>query len=62
MTKSLRSHAAQELNAENMSLWAGQGLRLITESMSAKEILDRLIGQVNAVTESSWKGVDGNGS
>lgn len=62
MTKSLRSHAAQELNSENMSLWAGQGLRLITESLTAKEILDRLIGQVNAITESSWKGVNANGS
>ncbi|MDR0140027.1 nitronate monooxygenase [Metabacillus idriensis] len=62
LTKRLRSHAAKELNAENMSLWAGQSLRLINESMSAKEVLDRLIAGVNDVTESSRKDVNASGS
>ncbi|QNG60704.1 nitronate monooxygenase [Bacillus sp. PAMC26568] len=55
ITKPLRSQAAKEHNRDNMSLWAGQGLRMINDSLSAKELLSKLILQVNSVTESSLK-------
>jgi nitronate monooxygenase len=56
VTKPLRIKAAKEQNPQNMSLWAGQGLRMINDSFSAKELLTKLIAEVNAVTESSFIG------
>lgn len=55
ITRPLRNQASKEHNANNMSLWAGQGLRMINDSLSAKELLTKLILEVNAITESSLK-------
>ena len=42
MTKNLRAHAKNNLNAEHQSLWAGQGVALVREE-STLELLERLV-------------------
>lgn len=45
LTKRLRSEAAEAGNTENMSVWAGQGLRMIHEKVPADVLLNQLISQ-----------------
>jgi nitronate monooxygenase len=45
LTKRLRSEAAEAGNTENMSVWAGQGLRMIHEKVPADVFLNQLISQ-----------------
>ncbi|MCF8564122.1 nitronate monooxygenase family protein [Alicyclobacillus tolerans] len=51
MTQDIRRAAAKQNNAEYMSLWAGQGLRLTT-SDSAQDIVQRTVEQAIAAVQS----------
>lgn len=42
MSKSMRAHAAQNLDAEHLSLWAGQGIALVKQEKTL-ELLTRLV-------------------
>lgn len=45
MTKSMRAHAAHNLDAEHLSLWAGQGVALVKQE-STLDLLGRLVKQL----------------
>ena len=45
MTKSMRAHAAHNLDAEHLSLWAGQGVALVKQE-STLDLLERLVKQL----------------
>ncbi len=45
MTKSMRAHAAHNLDAEHLSLWAGQGVTLVKQE-STLDLLERLVKQL----------------
>jgi nitronate monooxygenase len=47
LTTSLRKKAAQDNNPEQMSMWAGQGIRLAKGDISVKELVELLIEQTN---------------
>ncbi|GFZ88613.1 nitronate monooxygenase [Paenibacillus marchantiophytorum] len=53
LTREIRNAAAQQENAEYMSLWAGQGTRLLTPDQSAAEIVVEVIQQAKAIVGSS---------
>ena len=42
MTKFMRAHASQNMDAEHLSLWAGQGVALVKQE-STLELLERLV-------------------
>ncbi|MGO3802793.1 NAD(P)H-dependent flavin oxidoreductase [Psychrobacter sp.] len=42
MTKFMRAHAAKNMDAEHLSLWAGQGVSLVKQE-STNELLERLV-------------------
>jgi nitronate monooxygenase len=42
LTKPMRQQAALQNNPEQMSLWAGQGIRSLNKETSVKELLDKL--------------------
>ncbi|WP_233569767.1 NAD(P)H-dependent flavin oxidoreductase [Falsibacillus albus] len=43
LTKDIRKEAAKQKNKEFLSLWAGQGTRLLTGDLTAKEIIDEIM-------------------
>jgi len=45
MTKSMRTHAAHNFDAEHLSLWAGQGVALVKQE-STLDLLERLVKQL----------------
>ncbi|MEC2058522.1 nitronate monooxygenase [Bacillus stercoris] len=42
LTKAMRQQASLQNNHDQMSLWAGQGIRSLTEEMSVKQLLHKL--------------------
>ncbi|RDI45966.1 NAD(P)H-dependent flavin oxidoreductase [Falsibacillus pallidus] len=54
LTRDIRKAAASQENPEYMSLWAGQGIRLLKDGLSAKEIIEEILGEaVSAIKELS---------
>ncbi|MDF2670718.1 MAG: nitronate monooxygenase [Paenibacillus sp.] len=49
VTREIRNAAAQQNNAEFMSLWAGQGTRLLTSGQTAEEIVVETIQQAISI-------------
>ncbi|MCJ1909552.1 NAD(P)H-dependent flavin oxidoreductase [Planococcus ruber] len=49
VTKDIRAAAAQQGNSEFMSLWAGQTTRMLEDGQSAKEIIDSIMKQAEAL-------------
>ncbi|MFD0713244.1 NAD(P)H-dependent flavin oxidoreductase [Paenibacillus sp. GCM10027626] len=49
ITRDIRNAAAEQSNAAYMSLWAGQGTRMLTNRQKAEEILAEIVGQANAI-------------
>jgi nitronate monooxygenase len=48
-TRDIRNAAAQQNNPEYMSLWAGQGLRMLTAGQSAAHIVQETIQQAKSI-------------
>lgn len=42
LTKAMRQQASLQNNHDQMSLWAGQGIRSLTEEISVKQLLNQL--------------------
>lgn len=42
LTKPMRQQASLQNNHDQMSLWAGQGIRSLTEEISVKQLLNKL--------------------
>lgn len=42
LTKAMRQKASLQNNHDQMSLWAGQGIRSLTEEISVKQLLNQL--------------------
>ncbi|WP_433742419.1 NAD(P)H-dependent flavin oxidoreductase [Falsibacillus pallidus] len=54
LTGDIRRAAATKENPDYMSLWAGQGIRLLKDGLSAKEIIEEILGEaVAAIKELS---------
>lgn len=49
VTRDVRNAAARQNNADYMSLWAGQGTRLLTSGQKAEEIMAEIINQALAL-------------
>jgi nitronate monooxygenase len=49
VTRDIRNAAAAQSNADYMSLWAGQGTRLLTSGQQAKDIVAETIQQANSI-------------
>jgi nitronate monooxygenase len=45
LTNDIRKEAARQNNSEYMSLWAGQGTRLLNSGLTASEIIDKMVKQ-----------------
>ena len=50
-TRDIRNEAAKQNNPDYMSLWAGQGLRMLTAGQSAERIVLETIQQAQAILE-----------
>lgn len=48
-TRDIRNTAAQQNDPEFMSLWAGQGLRMLTSGQSAESIVKETINQAQSI-------------
>lgn len=48
-TRDIRNAAAKQNNSEYMSLWAGQGLRMLTDGQSAGSIVEETIQQAQMI-------------
>ncbi|GFN32250.1 hypothetical protein PCURB6_25100 [Paenibacillus curdlanolyticus] len=53
LTRGIRQTASQANDAEYMSLWAGQGLRL-AQNISAAEVVNQTIEQAKALVNNSF--------
>jgi len=49
ITKDIRNAAGKQNNTNYMSLWAGQGLRLLTRGQSAKEIMEEILEEARVI-------------
>ncbi|MFF2479802.1 NAD(P)H-dependent flavin oxidoreductase [Paenibacillus sp. NPDC058071] len=49
VTRDIRNESAKQNNADYMSLWAGQGLRMLTSGHSAVEIVKDIIQKAEAI-------------
>lgn len=49
LTRDIRNAAAKQNNANYMSLWAGQGLRMLTSGQSAEEIIEEILEEARAI-------------
>jgi Dioxygenases related to 2-nitropropane dioxygenase len=49
ITRDIRNESAKQNNPDYMSLWAGQGLRMLTSGQSAAEIVKEIILQAKAI-------------
>ncbi|MBW7475325.1 nitronate monooxygenase family protein [Paenibacillus oenotherae] len=49
MTRDIRNAASEQSNAEYMSLWSGQGTRMLTDSQKAEDIVSEIIQQANSI-------------
>lgn len=50
LTTSLRKKAAQEINPERMSMWAGQGIRMAQKDKTVGELIEMLVEQTNRIS------------
>ncbi|MBO7742679.1 nitronate monooxygenase [Paenibacillus sp. MWE-103] len=48
-TRDIRGAAAKQGNAEYLSLWAGQGTRMLTDGQRAADIVAEIVGQARAM-------------
>ncbi|WP_235550590.1 NAD(P)H-dependent flavin oxidoreductase [Paenibacillus sp. Soil750] len=55
-TRDIRNAAAQQNNSDYMSLWAGQGLRMLTAGQSAGSIIQETIDQAQTILTQIKKG------
>ena len=51
VTRDIRNAAAQRNQAEYMSLWAGQGTRMLTDRQKAEEIVAEIMRQANCILQ-----------
>jgi len=49
MTRDIRNAAALQNNTDYMSLWAGQGLRMLTSGQGAEEIIEEILEEARAI-------------
>ncbi len=49
MTRDIRNAAAMQNNTDYMSLWAGQGLRMLTSGQSAGDIIEEIINEARVI-------------
>jgi nitronate monooxygenase len=49
VTRDIRNAASKQDNAEFMSLWAGQGTRMLTDRQRAEDIISEILQQANSI-------------
>ncbi|MEW4370343.1 NAD(P)H-dependent flavin oxidoreductase [Paenibacillus kandeliae] len=49
LTRDIRNAAALQHRSEYMALWAGQGTRMLSSHLSAKEIVEQIIDEANEI-------------
>ncbi|MEH6939339.1 nitronate monooxygenase [Bacillus sp. JJ664] len=49
ITRDIRNAAASQNNTDYMSLWAGQGLRMLTSGQGAEEIIEEILEEARAI-------------
>ncbi|NIK71811.1 nitronate monooxygenase family protein [Paenibacillus sp. BK720] len=50
-TRDIRNAAGKQQKADYLSLWAGQGTRMLTAGQTARQIVEEIIGQAAALTK-----------
>ncbi|MCM3628336.1 nitronate monooxygenase family protein [Paenibacillus glycanilyticus] len=51
VTRDIRNAASKQQNSEYLSLWAGQGTRMLTEDQTAKQIVEDIMHQAQAILQ-----------
>lgn len=51
ITRDIRNAASKQDNAEFMSLWAGQGTRLLTDRQKAEDIISEIVQQAKSILQ-----------
>lgn len=49
VTRDIRNAASEQSNTQYMSLWAGQGTRLLTNRQKAEDIIAEILQQANSI-------------
>ncbi|MFD0587342.1 NAD(P)H-dependent flavin oxidoreductase [Paenibacillus sp. GCM10027627] len=49
LTRDIRNEASEQNNEQFMSLWAGQGTRMLTGGQTAEEIILKMVGQAKSI-------------
>jgi len=51
ITRDIRNAASDQANTEYMSLWAGQGTRMLTDRQKAEEIISEIMQQARLILQ-----------